>query len=71
MSTVLGADSKAWLLNGLPLILNAWPILKQLANNKTGIDLIKLFGHKFTYSFALARSFYSNATNIACVYKIV
>jgi hypothetical protein len=37
----------------------------------TGVDLVKLFWHKFTKSILQARSFYKNAVNISYVYKMV
>jgi hypothetical protein len=36
-----------------------------------GVDLIKRFWHKFTYTFLKAGYFHSNATNIAYVYQLV
>jgi hypothetical protein len=35
----------------------------------SGVDLIKLFGCKFTNSILQARSFHTNGANIADVYK--
>jgi len=43
--------------------------LKSYVSMQPGVNLIKLFYHNFTYSFSLAISFHSYATNIAYAIK--